>query len=110
YEGLHRFDPQAERLKSDEERVVKKIDKKIMIWFCIMFIALQLDRQNIKQALTDNLLDDLGLNTNAIFYACFLFGGITSQMVSKNIGPHRWIPTQMVLWSIIASAQVSHVC
>lgn len=49
YEGLHRFDPQAEWSKSDEARVVKKIDKKIMIWCCIMFIALQLDRQNISE-------------------------------------------------------------
>lgn len=29
-----------------------------------MFFALQVDRGNLQQALADNLLDDLGMNTN----------------------------------------------
>jgi hypothetical protein len=31
---------------------------------CAMFFALQVDRGNLSQALADNLLDDLGMNTN----------------------------------------------
>lgn len=83
YEGLHRFDPRAYWTKTEEENVVKKIDAKIMSWCCVMFIALQLDRgnismcisihllrlsgdsnQRIEQAMTDNFLGDLGMNTN----------------------------------------------
>ena len=40
------------------------MDIYIMVWACIMFMALELDRANISHAITDEFLPDLHMNTN----------------------------------------------
>ncbi|QRV97941.1 major facilitator superfamily transporter [Ceratobasidium sp. AG-Ba] len=111
YEGLHRFDPKATWTEAEERCLVRKIDKRIMIWCCVMFFALQLDRGNISAALSDNFLKDLKFNTNdynngqMIFLLSFMCAELPSQLVSKRLGPDVWLPIQLVLWSIVAMSQ-----
>ncbi|KAF9892835.1 hypothetical protein FE257_000424 [Aspergillus nanangensis] len=111
YEGIHRWDPEFEWTEQEEKRVLRKIDLRVCTFACVTFFALQLDRGNIVQALSDNMLGDLGMNTNdyntgqTIFFLCFLFAELPSQLISKKLGPDRWIPIQMFSWSLIAACQ-----
>lgn len=72
---------------------------------------MQLDKANFSLALAAGVLPDMGLNTNdynmgsTIYNITYLLAELPSQMISKAIGPDRWIPFQMVAWSLVAACQ-----
>ncbi|CCC11876.1 hypothetical protein SMACR_05088 [Sordaria macrospora] len=112
YENRHRFDPSFQWDASEERKLVRKIDFRIMFWAWIMFCSLDLHRKNINRAISDDMLPELGMNTNdfnygqTIFLATFLLAELPSGLVAKRLGADRFIPMQIVSWSILSGAQV----
>lgn len=113
YECRGAFDPLFEWEPEEEKKLLRKLDYRVALSACIMFAALQVDRGNLGQAVSDNMLDDLNLTTNdfnagnTIFLVCFLLAEIPSQLISKKLGPDIFIPIQICSWSIVAMCQVA---
>lgn len=113
YECRDHFDPEYTWTAAEERKVVWKCDWRVTFWAYVMFTALDFDRANIAQALSDDLLTDLGLTTNdynlsmTINLILFLAAELPSQLISKKIGAEIWIPTQLCLWSIVSASQAA---
>ena len=113
YECRHHFDPDFTWTEEEEAKVVRRNDWNVTFWAFLMFTALNFDRTNLHQALTDNFLQDLNLTTNnyntgnTINLVCFLAAELPSQLISKKVGPDIWIPTQIVLWSVVSIVQAN---
>ena len=111
YESRHRFDPELEWTAEQEKRLVRKLDIYLMIWVWMMFFALDLMRYNINRVLASSMLKDTGMNQNdtnngqIIFYVSFLLMELPGGVISKKLGAERWVPTQMVAWSIVSACQ-----
>ncbi|CAI5757039.1 unnamed protein product [Candida verbasci] len=111
YECRFAFDPEFKWDEEEEKKVIWKLNWRVSLTSCIMFMALQIDRGNLAQAVTDNMLDELGLTTNdyntgnTIFYVSFLLAEIPSQLISKALGPDIFIPIQICAWSLVAMFQ-----
>jgi len=108
---LVRLDPSFHWTWREENAVRRQVDWKIMVWVCIMFAALNIDRNNINNAVSDNMLDDIGITRvdynlgQTISRVGFLVAELPSQLISKRIGPDLWIPIQICIFSLISAMQ-----
>ncbi|KAA8913839.1 hypothetical protein TRICI_003073 [Trichomonascus ciferrii] len=111
YEGKDHFDPDLEWSPSEEKRLVRKTELRVTGLAFFLFFALDIDRSNINNALSDNMLDQLGMTNNdlnlgkTLNLIFFILAEIPAQLISKKIGCDVWIPLEMTLWSIIAMCQ-----
>lgn len=82
YECREYFDPDLTWTPEEEKQIVRRLDWRVCLWAvsvascrlqvsqayffkCVMFFGLQVDRGNLSQAVSDNMLDDLKLTTNS---------------------------------------------
>ncbi|BGP32292.1 hypothetical protein JCM10296v2_004073 [Rhodotorula toruloides] len=111
WENKAAFDPSFRWTNREEKALKRKLDFKIFLWVAIMFLALDIDRGNMANATADNLLKDLGLTHgdynlgNTLSKLGFLVAELPSQMIGKKIGVDIWLPTQIVVFSILSFAQ-----
>ncbi|RIB28650.1 major facilitator superfamily domain-containing protein [Gigaspora rosea] len=91
----------------DKKRLLRKIDSRLLLTLVVMYCLACLDRSNIGNARLAGLENNLGLYGNqyqislAVFFIGYVLFEIPSNMVIKKFTPSKWIPTLMVVWSVV---------
>ncbi|KAG7429279.1 putative transporter [Fusarium oxysporum f. sp. raphani] len=95
----------------EEKAVVRKIDMILMPLLVLGFYALQLDRSNISNALTDTLTTDLNITKDDVnlgdqlMMAGIIIAEIPSNIILQKLGAPIWLTGQVLIWGTVALTQ-----
>ncbi|KAL7625059.1 hypothetical protein AAE478_004273 [Parahypoxylon ruwenzoriense] len=98
--------------KEEEKRVVRKADFLFLPIFALMFTWMAIDRTNVSGVLTSTFLKDTGMtrdqaNTGvSLLWFGIVLLEIPSNIVLHRVGPHYWIPLQVVVWGVVEVLQM----
>lgn len=100
--------------KAMEQRIVRKIDMRILPFICVSYLINFLDRVNLGNARTlnndiptSNIVNELGLTGNryniavAVFFVPYVIFEAPSNFAMKYFSPSVWIGRIMISWGII---------
>ncbi|KAK3300565.1 major facilitator superfamily domain-containing protein [Chaetomium fimeti] len=111
---LSRSDDEGQEIawtEAEEKALVRRIDLLVMPLLILGFFALQLDRGNIGNALTDYFLQDVGITQfqfnigQQLLSAGIVLLEIPSNLILYRVGPAAWIGGQIVAWGLVAAFQ-----
>ena len=97
---------------AEERRAKMKVDLFVLPFIVLLFCFLQFDRTNIGNALTDSLRKDINVGNKEInlaqtlFIVGFVITELPFNMISKIMGPERFLPITMFLWGIATWSQI----
>lgn len=98
--------------QKEARAAVRKVDLFILPFIVLLFCFLQFDRTNVANALTDTLREDIHINNyhintaQSLFITGFVVTEIPFNMISKWVGPERFLPLTMGLWGTVTWCQI----
>ncbi|OJJ52075.1 hypothetical protein ASPSYDRAFT_165157 [Aspergillus sydowii CBS 593.65] len=95
----------------EETRAKRKLDFLIMPILTLGFFCLQLDRGNMANAITDQFMEDVGINQDQfnvgqqMLSLGIVLTEIPSNMILYRVGPGKWLTLQLFLFGIVSTFQ-----
>ncbi|KAJ5491996.1 Major facilitator superfamily domain general substrate transporter [Penicillium expansum] len=96
----------------EESVIVRKLDFLFLPIFSLMFTWMAIDRTNVSSVLTSTFLSDTSMtrdqaNTGvSLLWLGIVLLEIPSNIILHRVGPHYWIPAQVVVWGFIEVLQM----
>ncbi|KAJ5781159.1 Major facilitator superfamily domain general substrate transporter [Penicillium paradoxum] len=91
----------------EEAAIVRKIDFLFLPIFSLLFTWMAIDRTNVSSVLTSTFLSDTSITPDeanagiSILWLGIVLLEIPSNIVLHRIGPHYWLPAQVVVWGLV---------
>ncbi|KAI1859632.1 uncharacterized protein JN550_011940 [Neoarthrinium moseri] len=95
----------------EESKAKRKLDLIIMPILTLGFFCLQLDRGNMANAITDNFMQDVGVDQDQfnvgqqMLSLGIVLTEIPSNMILYRVGPGKWLTLQLFLFGIVSTFQ-----
>ncbi|KAL4762596.1 major facilitator superfamily domain-containing protein [Aspergillus foveolatus] len=96
---------------AEDARIVRKLDFLFLPIFSLMFTWMAIDRTNVSGVLTSTFLNDTSMthdqaNTGvSLLWFGIVLLEIPSNIVLHRVGPHYWIPGQVIVWVLVEVLQ-----
>ncbi|KAF4121897.1 Major Facilitator Superfamily, partial [Geosmithia morbida] len=106
------YDPELHFEETEVKKARLKVDLCILPFIVLCFCFLQFDRTNIGNALTDTLRDDIHVDnaqinlSQTLFTVGFIVTELPFNLISRYMGPERFLPITMFLWGTVVWCQV----
>jgi sugar phosphate permease len=106
------YDPDLKYEPSEARKALLKVDMFILPFIVLCFCFLQFDRTNIGNALTNTISKDIHIDNSNInlaqtlFTVGFVITELPFNLISKYMGPERFLPITMSLWGIATWSQI----
>ncbi|SGY43392.1 BQ5605_C001g00021 [Microbotryum silenes-dioicae] len=93
--------------KAAEQRLLRKIDWKVVPFLSLLYLMSFLDRVNIGQARLNGLEKDLHLKGNQfsiallVFFTSYVFFETPAVIFVRRLRPSRFLPAAMIIWGVV---------
>ncbi|PSN59975.1 MFS general substrate transporter [Corynespora cassiicola Philippines] len=91
----------------DEEKILRKMDLRLIPMLALLYLLSFLDRGNIGNARIEGLVEDLGMTGPqynwclTVFFFTYAAFEVPSNLLLKKLRPSIWLPSIMVAWGTV---------
>lgn len=102
---------EGDQVSVEDHRLLRKVDRRLLPIFTLLYLLSFLDRSNIGNAKIDGMTTDLGVspasyNTAlAIYFVGYVIFEVPANIILKRCNPQVWLPSLTLAWGIVSIGQ-----
>ncbi|KAG2155835.1 major facilitator superfamily domain-containing protein [Suillus bovinus] len=91
----------------EDRRLLRKVDRRLLPVFTLLYLLSFLDRSNIGNAKLDGMITDLGVAPASYntALAIYFVGYVIFEIPANRCNPQVWLPSLTLVWGIVSICQ-----